>query len=128
MMGCVVTFVPDDSPATEPVSYTHLDVYKRQAQLLDFKVNVSTPRGYEVDEKVASSPGAISANHYQTYSDPVDACRGADLVTTDVWTSMGFESENEIRRQAFAAWRVNAAMMEAAKPDALFMHLSLIHI
>ncbi len=103
------------------------NTWLQAAQLLDFKVNVSTPRGYEVDEKVASSPGAISANHYQTYSDPVDACRGADLVTTDVWTSMGFESENEIRRQAFAAWRVNAAMMEAAKPDALFMHCLPAH-
>ena len=40
---------------------------------------------------------------------------------------MGFESENEIRRQAFAAWRVNAAMMEAAKPDALFMHCLPAH-
>jgi len=48
-------------------------------------------------------------------------------VTTDVWTSMGFEAENEQRRKAFAHWRVDAAMMEAAAPDALFMHCLPAH-
>jgi ornithine carbamoyltransferase len=103
------------------------NTWLQAAQLLDFKVNVSTPSGYEVDEKVASSLGKISADHYQKYSDPMAACLGADLVTTDVWTSMGFEAENEVRRQAFAAWRVNADMMAAAKPDALFMHCLPAH-
>jgi ornithine carbamoyltransferase len=103
------------------------NTWLQAAQLLDFKVNVSTPSGYEVDEKVASSLGKISADHYQKYSDPMAACLGADLVTTDVWTSMGFEAENEVRRQAFAAWRVNADMMAASKPDALFMHCLPAH-
>jgi ornithine carbamoyltransferase len=57
----------------------------------------------------------------------MDACRGADLVTTDVWTSMGYEAENEERRKAFADWRVDAEMMRAAKPDALFMHCLPAH-
>ncbi|MDR2154773.1 MAG: ornithine carbamoyltransferase, partial [Burkholderiaceae bacterium] len=52
---------------------------------------------------------------------------GADLVTTDVWTSMGYEAENEARRQAFARWCVDQAMMHAAKPDALFMHCLPAH-
>ena len=52
----------------------------------------------------------------------MQACEGADLVTTDVWTSMGYEAENEARKQAFADWCVDAEMMAAAKPDALFMH------
>jgi len=43
-------------------------------------------------------------------------------VTTDVWTSMGFEQENEDRLRAFEGWMVDARMMRAAKPDALFMH------
>jgi ornithine carbamoyltransferase len=57
----------------------------------------------------------------------MDACAGADLVTTDVWTSMGFEAENEARKLAFADWRVDAEMMRAAKPDALFMHCLPAH-
>ena len=52
----------------------------------------------------------------------MQACEGADLGTTDVWTSMGYEAENEARKQAFADWGVDAEMMAAAKPDALFMH------
>ncbi|MDI1244147.1 MAG: ornithine carbamoyltransferase, partial [Rhodoferax sp.] len=103
------------------------NTWLQAAELLDFKVNVSTPSGYEVDEKVASITGKISPRHFQTYSHPMDACRGADLVTTDVWTSMGYEAENEVRRQAFAAWRVSADMMAVAQPDALFMHCLPAH-
>jgi ornithine carbamoyltransferase len=57
----------------------------------------------------------------------LQACEGADLVTTDVWTSMGYEAENEARLKAFASWRVNASMMAAAAPDALFMHCLPAH-
>ena len=48
-------------------------------------------------------------------------------MTTDVWTSMGFEAENEARRRAFEDWQVDADMMRAAKPDALFMHCLPAH-
>jgi ornithine carbamoyltransferase len=57
----------------------------------------------------------------------LDACRGAHLVTTDVWTSMGFEAENAVRMQAFADWCVDREMMAAAQPDALFMHCLPAH-
>ena len=103
------------------------NTWLQAAKLLDFKVNVSTPSGYEIDEKIALSPEDISADHYQVYSNPMDACRGADLVTTDVWTSMGFEAENEVRKQAFAAWRVTPQMMAVAKTNALFMHCLPAH-
>jgi ornithine carbamoyltransferase len=87
-------------------------------------VHLSTPSGYEVDQAVA---GLRSADSYKIFKDPQDACRGADLVTTDVWTSMGFEAENEARKKAFANWCVNEAMMQVAKPDALFMHCLPAH-
>jgi ornithine carbamoyltransferase len=103
------------------------NTWLQAAELLDFKVNVSTPSGYEVDEKIASITGKISPRHFQTYRNPMDACRGADLVTTDVWTSMGYEAENEVRKQAFAAWRVSAGMMAVAQPNALFMHCLPAH-
>ena len=57
----------------------------------------------------------------------MEAARGADLVTTDVWTSMGFEAENEERKRDFADWQVDADMMKLAGPDALFMHCLPAH-
>jgi ornithine carbamoyltransferase len=100
------------------------NTWLQAAELLGFTVHVSTPSGYEVDQAVA---GVRSNDSYKVFKDPMEACRGADLVTTDVWTSMGFEAENEQRRQAFADWRVDTAMMKQAKPDALFMHCLPAH-
>ena len=94
------------------------------AEILGFKVHVSTPSGYEVDPVVA---GIKSTDCYKVFTHPLDACRDADLVTTDVWTSMGFEAENATRRTAFADWCVDAEMMGVAKPDALFMHCLPAH-
>jgi ornithine carbamoyltransferase len=94
------------------------------AEILGFTVHISTPRGYEVNLEVA---GLRSADCFKVFKDPLEACRGADLVTTDVWTSMGYESENEVRRSAFANWCVDSDMMAEAKPDALFMHCLPAH-
>ena len=103
------------------------NTWLQAASVFDFRLKVSTPSGYEVDEKIAGIPCEASTDRYQTYSDPMDACRDADLVTTDVWTSMGYEAEGDARRNAFAAWRVTAAMMAQAKPNALFMHCLPAH-
>jgi ornithine carbamoyltransferase len=94
------------------------------AEVLGFKVHVSTPGGYEIDPEVA---GVIDRGNYRVFRDPLEACRGAHLVTTDVWTSMGYEAENETRRTAFARWGVGPEMMAAAQPDALFMHCLPAH-
>ncbi|HEX4882739.1 MAG TPA: ornithine carbamoyltransferase [Casimicrobiaceae bacterium] len=94
------------------------------AEILDFRVHVATPRGYEVDPRAA---GLADASRLAVFADPMEACRGADLVTTDVWTSMGFEAENEARRKAFADFQVDAPMMAMAQPDALFMHCLPAH-
>ena len=93
-------------------------------ELLGFKVHVSTPPGYSVELAKAN---IRSSDHVATFDDPMDACRGADLVTTDVWTSMGFEAENEARVKAFADWCVDGDMMRAANRDALFMHCLPAH-
>jgi ornithine carbamoyltransferase len=96
------------------------NTWLQAAALFDFKLNISTPPGYEVEAE------RITKN-CETFADPMEAVRGADLVTTDVWTSMGFESENEERRRDFQAWQVDAEMMRAAKKDALFMHCLPAH-
>ena len=100
------------------------NTWLQAAELLGFKVHISTPRGYEVNPALA---GIRSQDCYQVFDSPLDACKGADLVTTDVWTSMGYEAENEARKKAFADWCVNEAMMKVAKPDALFMHCLPAH-
>src|SRR5699024_5718708 len=82
------------------------------------------PKGYELDKSRIGQPDPSVLN---VFSDPLDACKDAHLITTDVWTSMGFENENEARRTAFADWCVDARMMAAAHPKALFMHCLPAH-
>ncbi len=100
------------------------NTWLQAAELLGFTVHLSTPSGYEVDQAVA---GVRSHDAYKVFKDPMQACEGADLVTTDVWTSMGFEAENEARKAAFADWCVDTEMMRVARPDALFMHCLPAH-
>src|SRR5690606_31486786 len=96
----------------------------RAGEVLGFTLHVSAPRGYELDPK---RTGQVASNVLRELDDPMEAARGAHLVTTDVWTSMGFEAENEERRKAFADWRVDAEMMAMADPDAVFMHCLPAH-
>jgi ornithine carbamoyltransferase len=100
------------------------NTWLQAAEVLDFNVHVSTPPGYEVEPERA---GLFGTDNYEAFADPMEACRGADLVTTDVWTSMGFEDENAERMKAFADWRVDADMMRVAAGDALFMHCLPAH-
>jgi ornithine carbamoyltransferase len=99
------------------------NTWLQAAELLGFTVHVSTPSGYEIDPAVAG----VRSSCYKVFKDPMQACAGADLVTTDVWTSMGYEAENEARKKAFAEWCVDAEMMRIARPDALFMHCLPAH-
>ncbi|MDH4051307.1 MAG: ornithine carbamoyltransferase, partial [Rubrivivax sp.] len=100
------------------------NTWLQAAEILGFTLHVSTPGGYEVDPAAA---GISNRGCFKVFEHPLDACRGADLVTTDVWTSMGYEAENAARQQAFADWCVDAEMMAAARPDALFMHCLPAH-
>jgi len=100
------------------------NTWLQAAEVLDFNVHVSTPPGYEVEPERA---GLYGTDHFESFADPMDAVRSANLVTTDVWTSMGFEAENDARRRDFADWQVDAEMMRAAKQDALFMHCLPAH-
>jgi ornithine carbamoyltransferase len=100
------------------------NTWLQAATIFGFNVHVSTPPGYEVEQERA---GIYDDTYYEAFADPMDAARGAHLLTTDVWTSMGFEAENEARRKAFADWQVDADMMRVAAPDALFMHCLPAH-
>ena len=100
------------------------NTWLQAAEVLDFNVHVSTPPDYEVEPERA---GLYGTDHYEEFKDPMDAVKGADLVTTDVWTSMGFEAENEERKRDFEDWRVDADMMRAAGKSSLFMHCLPAH-
>jgi len=99
------------------------NTWLQAAEVLDFNVRVSTPPGYEVEQARAG----IHGTHFEAFADPMRAAKGAHLVTTDVWTSMGFEAENEQRKRDFEDWQVDAEMMKAARRDALFMHCLPAH-
>lgn len=116
IQGKIVTWVGD----ANNMSYTWLQA----AQMLGFTLHISTPAGYSLDpERIGSPPEET----LRVFSDPQQACQGAHLVTTDVWTSMGYEEENEARRKAFADWRVDADMMAIADSRAIFMHCLPAH-
>ncbi len=93
------------------------------AQIFNFHLNISTPAGYEVD----MSRIPASQTNYTLFSNPSDACVDVDLINTDVWTSMGYEAENQARIKAFDGWIVDSAKMARARPDALFMHCLPAH-
>jgi ornithine carbamoyltransferase len=92
--------------------------WRQAAETFDFKLKVSTPPGYGLKGR---------SRNCEQFGDPMAAVRDAHLVTTDVWTSMGFESENSKRKKAFADWQVSPAMMKVAHKDALFMHCLPAH-
>jgi ornithine carbamoyltransferase len=100
------------------------NTWLQAADTLGFTLHVSTPTGYEIDPLVAA---VSNPNCVRVFDNPLDACRGAHLVTTDVWTSMGYETENEARKKAFARWCVDTQMMAVAQSDALFMHCLPAH-
>jgi ornithine carbamoyltransferase len=116
LQGKVVAWVGDGNNMA--------NTWLQAAETLGFKVHISTPDGYEVNPAVA---GVRSRGCYEVFDHPLDACRGAHLVTTDVWTSMGYEAENEERRKAFVDWCVDEEMMAVARTDALFMHCLPAH-
>ena len=97
--------------------------YMQTARLLGFQLRVACPPGYSP----ASAMLQHCADNAEITHDPQAACDGADLVTTDVWASMGQEGEVGKRQQAFAEYQVTAKLMALAKPDALFMHCLPAH-
>jgi len=130
ILGDIFTFIERRGPIQGKTvawigdSNNVCNTWLQAATVLDFNVHVSTPPGYEVEPERA---GIYDTTHFEQFADPMDAARDADLITTDVWTSMGFEAENAQRMKAFEDWCVDADMMRVAKPDALFMHCLPAH-
>jgi len=93
-------------------------------------VRIATPAGYEPDAKIveaARRDAASTQGTIELFRAPEDAICGAQAVYTDVWASMGQESETEARAAIFAPYQVNAALMSHAAPDAVFLHCLPAH-
>ena len=93
------------------------------AKLLDFNLRIASPAGYLPDQSVLQQAGS----HVSLCASANEATDGADLVVTDVWASMGQESESNKRTVAFSDYRVTKAHMTLAAKDALFMHCLPVH-
>tara|TARA_B100000035_G_scaffold315331_1_gene335297 strand:- start:17968 stop:18882 length:915 start_codon:yes stop_codon:yes gene_type:complete len=100
------------------------NTWLQAAELLDFNMHVSTPKGYEVEVERA---GLYDDSHFEQFENPMDAAKNAHLVTTDVWTSMGYEAEQSERKSVFADWQVDQEMMDVSAKDSLFMHCLPAH-
>jgi ornithine carbamoyltransferase len=95
------------------------------AALAGMEFRIASPAGYEVAQQTEARARAISQTtgaSIQCVREPEDACRGAEVLYTDVWVSMGQEREAAIRREAFAGYQINDALVSAAASDAIVMH------
>ena len=97
--------------------------YMQAAELFGFELIIACPNGYKPNQSFIES----YQNNINYCSNPMDACKDADLVVTDVWTSMGKESEQKQRESAFKGYQVDQKMMSVANSDALFMHCLPAH-
>jgi ornithine carbamoyltransferase len=93
------------------------------ARQFDFQLRIAAPEGYDPDPEILAAAG----DRVTLVRDAREATQGADLVTTDVWASMGQEDESHERSAIFAPYQVNAEVMAQAKPDALFLHCLPAH-
>jgi ornithine carbamoyltransferase len=95
------------------------------AALLGFELRIACPEGYEPDHQIFDR--AKAATTVLITEDPDEAVDGAHIINTDVWTSMGQETEDDQRRSAFQGYVVNDELLEGAAPDAIVLHCLPAH-
>ncbi len=97
--------------------------YIHAAHQFDFQLKIACPYGFEPDPQLLDT---FKAN-VELVKTSEDAARGAHLIATDVWTSMGQESEQSIRKRRFSTYQINPKLMDIASPEAVFMHCLPAH-
>ncbi len=113
--GATVSFIGDGNNMCHS--------YVNAARQFDFRLHIATPASYRPDADIVAAAG----DRVKLFEQPLEAARGADLVVTDVWASMGQEEEQSERQKEFAAFQVNRELMDQAAGDALFMHCLPAH-
>ncbi len=96
------------------------------AAVFGFELRIATPAGYEPDARVRSRAEKMGARVTYT-SDPLQAARGAQVLNTDVWASMGQEQEQKAREKAFAGFQINREVLAVADPECIVLHCLPAH-
>jgi ornithine carbamoyltransferase len=119
--GRTVAFIGDGNNVATSLAHV--------TSMMGVTLHVASPPGYELPDHVIDAAARVARDGaaVKRFSDPRQAAAGVDAVYTDVWTSMGEEAEADERRQMFAPYQVNAALMSAADSKALFMHCLPAH-
>jgi ornithine carbamoyltransferase len=119
--GRTIAFIGDGNNVA--TSLAHI------TSMLGITLHIASPAGYELPDQVVDAAARIARDgaEVRRFSDPKRAVNGVDAVYTDVWTSMGEESQADDRRRAFAPFQVNSALMSAAASNALFLHCLPAH-
>jgi ornithine carbamoyltransferase len=120
--GITLAFVGDGNNVAHSLMFA--------GALLGAHIRVVCPKGYEPKGDAtawSTAQAAKTGGSIVVTNDPVDGVRGADVIYTDVWASMGQEAEAEARKRLFLPYQVNEAMVERAKPDVSFMHCLPAH-
>jgi ornithine carbamoyltransferase len=120
--GGVITFVGDGNNVYHSLALV--------AAAFGMEIRLAHPTGYGPDPRIvatAQERAAQTDGHLVFGQEPEELVRDADIVYTDAWTSMGQEAQTEARRDAFAAYRVDDELMDAAGPQAMAMHCLPAH-
>lgn len=114
--------IKDKSVAFIGDGYNMCNSYIEASIAFQFKLNIATPSGYEPNTQFAEKN-----NNIQLFSSPEEAAGGADLVVTDVWSSMGQQDETEKKKDFFKDYQVNEDLLDLANEEAIFMHCLPAH-
>jgi ornithine carbamoyltransferase len=94
---------------------------------IPFTFRIACPESYAPDKKIVEQANKANAGRVEILRDPAQAAKGAHVLYTDVWASMGQEAEAEMRRKIFKGYVIDVALMQKAAPDAKFMHCLPAH-
>ena len=121
LRGRTIAYVGDGNNVASSLAHA--------AAMLGVHLHVASPEAYQLSHAVVQQATGVSRHgaRLRLFSDAADAVADVDAIYTDLWTSMGQEAEADVRRQAFAAYQVNEALMALARPGALFMHCLPAH-
>jgi ornithine carbamoyltransferase len=97
------------------------------AHLLGFSLRVACPKGFEPNAEILREAAIRGNGDVRVVRDPADAAKGADILYTDVWTSMGQEKDRRRRLDAFRGYRVDAALLRKARGGSIVMHCLPAH-
>ena len=97
------------------------------AARLPIQLALACPKGYEPDREIMTKCAKQASEGITLYNDPLEAARNADVLYTDVWTSMGQEAEDKERKKIFKNYQINKKLLGKAKKDAIVMHCLPAH-